>query len=79
MATARCKFQVQEVTHFGYGGRRVKLSTAYDEKLSKEDAAFCKATPSGEMTVTIDNPNVFDTFKPGAYVYVDVISIDGAA
>lgn len=70
--TARCKFTVEAVTHFAYGGREVKLTTAYDTALSQEDRAFSNATPNGSMTVTINNERVFDVFKPGAKVYVDV-------
>ena len=73
---ARCKFTVESVTHHAYGGRTVKLQTAYDQKLSEEDRAFCKATPSGSMEVVIQNEHVFDVFKPGAKVYVDVTPID---
>lgn len=65
MTTARCKFQVQSVTHMAYGGRTVKLQTQYDNTVP-EDRAFTKATPSGSMEITIDNPAVFDVFTPGA-------------
>ena len=70
--TARCKFTVEAVTHFAYGGREVKLAAHYDEPLSKEDRAFSNATPNGSMTLTIQNARVFDVFKPGSKVYVDV-------
>ena len=73
---ARCKFTVESVTHHAYGGRDVKLRTAYDEPLSKEDRAFSNATPTGSMEITIQNSKVFDVFKPGVKVYVDVIPIE---
>lgn len=73
---ARCKFVVESVTLHAYGSRSVKLATHYDEALSKEDRAFCKATPNGAMTVDITNPAVFDVFKPGTKVYVDVTPVD---
>lgn len=76
MITARCKFTVESVTHHAYGGRTVKLQTAYDQPLSQEDRAFSNATPSGHMEVNINNERVFDTFAPGKKVYVDVIPID---
>lgn len=72
MKTARCKFTVESVTHQAYGGRTVKLATHYDAALSKEDRAFSNATPSGSMTVEIQNRNVFDVFEPGKKVFVDV-------
>ena len=70
--TARCKFTVESVQDFGNNNRKMRLVTKYDEALSKEDQAFSKYTPSGNMEVTITNPNVFDIFKPGAVVYVDI-------
>lgn len=75
MITARCKFKVQDVTHHAYGGRTVKLSAQYDSSLP-EDRAFAKATPTGEMTVRIDNPVVFDVFEPGVEVYIDVTRVE---
>lgn len=76
MLTARCKFTVESVTHHAYGSREVKLATHYDQALSQEDRAFSNATPSGSMTVVIQNPKVFDVFKPGQKVYVDVTPVE---
>jgi hypothetical protein len=73
---ARCKFTVESVTHHAYGSRSVRLVTAYDEPLSKEDRAFSNATPNGKIEIDIQNPKVFDVFKPGAKVYVDVTPIE---
>lgn len=74
--TARCKFTVESVTEYAYGSRSVVLATHYDEALSKEDRAFSTATPSGKMEININNPKVFDIFRPGAKVYVDVTPIE---
>jgi hypothetical protein len=74
--TARCKFVVENVTHHACGGRTVKLATHYDESISKEDRAFSNATPNGSMTIDIQNERVFDVFKPGAKVYVDVTPVE---
>lgn len=76
VTTARCKFTVESVTLHAYGGRSVVLATHYDEALSKEDRAFSTATPTGKMTVDITNAKVFDVFRPGAKVYVDVTPIE---
>lgn len=73
---ARCKFTVESVTHHAYGSRTALLRTHYDEPLSKEDRAFSNATPNGTMTVDIQNAKVFDIFKPGAKVYVDVSLVE---
>lgn len=70
---ARCKFQVISVTDYGPNcSKKIRLETRYDSELAKEDRAFRKATPTGSMEVDIDNPNVFDIFSPGNYVYIDV-------
>lgn len=74
--TARCKFTVESVTHYAYGGRQVKLQAAYDTALSAEDRAFSNATPSGTMDIVIMNERVFDIFKPGAKVYVDITPVE---
>jgi len=74
--TARCKFSVLSVTDFGNNSKSVKLGTVYDEALSKEDRAFSKYTPSGSMEVSITNPNIFDIFKPGTYVYLDITPVE---
>ena len=70
--TARCKFRVKSVTIYSHHERVVDLEASYDEPLSKEDRAFAKYTPNGQMTVTITNPSVFDVFKPESYVYIDI-------
>jgi hypothetical protein len=74
--TARCKFIVSSVKHYGHGGREIEMSTAYDNALSQEDRAFSKATPQGKITLTVDNPGVFDVFQPGKAVYVDVTPVE---
>jgi len=77
----RCKFVVREVTAYtkntpetakaadAYFMRRVKLDAQYDDGLSKENASFARATPSGTIEFTWDNPNV--NFEPGDVLYVD--------
>lgn len=74
-ANARCKFRVTAVTDFGHS-RTVKLDTVYDTTIP-EDQAFTKATPYGAIEVNIANPAVYDLFKPGAQVYVDISPVEG--
>jgi hypothetical protein len=76
MHTARCKFTVESVTHHAYGAREVKLAAHYDQPLSQEDRAFSNATPTGSMTVLIQNEKVFDIFQPGRKVYVDITPVE---
>ena len=76
MKSTRCKFRCQSVEpqHEGDTGRTVVLTTQYDEALSKEDAAFSKATPSGEFKARIDNPAALAAmqFDVGKTYYLDI-------
>jgi hypothetical protein len=75
---ARCKFQVTSVTSFAHGAFDVVLDARYDKPLSEEDRAFSVSTPSGKLTATINNYALKDTFKPGAYFYLDLIPAEAA-
>jgi hypothetical protein len=74
----RAKFRVTEVTTSisNYGGaagtiesKRVKLSAVGDE----HNKTWSKWTPSGELTMTINNPAAFEQFKPGQCYFVDFV------
>ena len=78
------KFAVNTVEQQGYrdhasgkpkrSGEKVNLSVVYvdpkDRTEANENAAFWKATPSGQMWMQIDNPDAFGFFQPGEEVYV---------
>lgn len=64
-----CKFVCQSVEKFQGGNERVKLAAQYDQSLD-EDRRFSQASPSGEMTVSISNPNVIGWFEPGKAYYL---------
>jgi len=67
----RAKFQVSSVTnHAGWGGKTVVLSPQYDMAIP-EDQRYAKATPSGKIEMTIDNPPAADQLKLGEFFYVD--------
>lgn len=66
----RCKFQVSEVTKFSCPGERVKLFAVYGG--SQENESFAAATPSGEISIYVNNPAVIGKFQPGQYYYVDL-------
>lgn len=51
--------------------REITLSAQYDDGLSKENASFAKATPTGTITFQLDNPELAEAFKPGQVYYVD--------
>ena len=42
-----------------------------------EDTRFCESSPSGDMRVTINNPNLVGTFNPGEEYYIDLIPVKG--
>jgi len=57
----------------GIEGNAVKFRTVYegDEKKNPENARFTKATPWGEITLGIDNPDALSQFEKGKEYYVD--------
>lgn len=71
---ARCKFTVIDIQGdpASDSGATITLNTQYEEALSKEDVAFSKATPWGEMTFGLNNPALADFFKLGKAYYVDI-------
>jgi hypothetical protein len=72
MAT-RAKFVCNSVEDFGTS-KRVKLSAVYQfpgDGPPTEDDRFTKATPWGEITMTVDNPEASCQFIPGGRYYVD--------
>ena len=70
MAT-RAKFVCMSVEDYGVS-KKVKLAVVYAPDANGEDANFTKASPSGELWMTIDNPAASVQFKPGAKYYVDI-------
>lgn len=69
--TIRAKFQCQEENRSYWRGpdsRVVKFAAVYDPELP-EDQRFCKATPTGTLEMTVDNPSA--RFTLGAFYYLD--------
>lgn len=69
----RAKFRVTEVTFFGdhtdpKATKRYKLTAIYDNS-TPENERFTKATPFGELNMTVDNPDV--QMKSGDIYYLD--------
>lgn len=71
MARTRAKFQCLSVTDHGWN-KSVKMQVVYSRKEGEENYDFTKATPSGTMEMTIDNPHAAVQFKPQRYYYVDI-------
>lgn len=70
----RAKFRCMSETRKKWGPedshvtRSYEFMAVYDETLP-EDQRFAKATPSGSLTITVDNPAV--SFEPGKSYYLD--------
>lgn len=74
MAT-RAKFRCSSIEDYGVS-KKVKLNTVYAPDANGEDGGFTKATPNGELWMTIDNPNASCQFVPGKLYYVDISQAD---
>lgn len=67
------KFKCHSVTDFGGTSKQVHLTTVYSslaEEGYDENKLFTKYTPSGELKMTIDNPNASIQFTPGVEYYL---------
>ena len=73
MRTVRAKFLCTLVKYNGYGGKDVTLHAVYgtDDADNSENNQFSQATPSGTVTMTIDNPDAKGFFKEGTSYYLD--------
>lgn len=71
MQTVRAKFRCTSVERFtadGDGQVVYRFAAQYDDSIP-EDQRFTRYTPSGELRMTVDNPNV--NFQPGKQYYLD--------
>jgi len=70
--SVRAKMQLQEVTsvQWSAGTKILKFQTSYDPTIP-EDQRFTKATPSGQITMQVDNPAALEQLKLGEFYYVD--------
>jgi hypothetical protein len=74
MKTVRSKFQVVSVKEFAHGSKQAELTTRYSN--TPEDNQFAKATPNGNITITVDNPDTKDFLVPGKDYFVDFTPAD---
>lgn len=76
-ATVRAKFIVTSVTHYaGFKGAKVALTPVNPQhQETSENLAFWEATPNGEITMQITNPQTAEQFKPGDEYYVDFTKV----
>ena len=70
----RGKFRVTSLTFYAEPGptasRKVTLWAQHDDG-QPENTRYAKATPSGTIEMTIDNPPAAEVFTPGKVFYVD--------
>ena len=72
----RAKFTVGAFVPNIYGsGVSVMLNTLYDPEVP-EDQRFCTATPSGYMTMLVNNPVAIEALKIGKKFYVDFTEVE---
>lgn len=67
--TVRAKFRVSMVGATDYGQTLVKAHPVYGG--GPENNTYAKATPSGMLELTVDNPAVDGFFVPGREFYAD--------
>lgn len=75
--TVRAKFIVTSVTHYaGFKGAKVALTPVNPQhQETSENLAFWEATPNGEITMQITNPQAAERFQPGDEYYVDFTKV----
>jgi len=73
----RAKFKVVSVTqHTDYvAARTIKLAPVYDESIP-EDRRFAQATPSGELTMYVNNPAAIEALPLGKFFYLDFTPVE---
>lgn len=80
MANVRAKFRCSAVKHRKNTPnpdentvREFEFDALYDESVP-EDQRYAKYTPSGKLTITVDNPAI--DWKPGHYYYLDITPVE---
>lgn len=77
--SVRAKFRVSVIEDYGTS-KKIKLNVVYEGSLgpNDENKRFTKATPNGEIWMTVDNPYAADQFAPGDEWYVDFTKAEKA-
>lgn len=68
--SVRAKFRCDSKLPSG-DGHSIGLNVVYSEDIQSEDGRFTKYTPSGNITMHVDNPNAEVQFEVGKSYYVD--------
>lgn len=78
----RAKFRCTTEHHKRWGTEDSQVARSYEfmavyDPAVPEDQRYAKASPSGSLTIQVDNPAV--TFEPGRSYYLDFTPVDEAA
>lgn len=72
--SVRAKFRCNSITDFGGSSKTIAFMAIYAPDANGEDAGFTKATPWGEIKMSVDNPAAAVQFEIGKDYYVDFSS-----
>jgi len=74
----RAKFRVMSVTQDVYDSfaRTIKLAPQYDQTIP-EDQRFAEATPTGELSMYVNNPAAIAELELGRIFYLDFVPVEG--
>lgn len=72
-AKFRCASEIRKKWGPDAHTRSYEFTAMYDAE-TPEDQRYAKATPSGSLTIQVDNPAV--TFEPGKSYYLDFTPAD---
>lgn len=68
MEKVRGKFTCTKATKTPYG-TEISMWALYSE--NKEDNSYAQATPSGQLTMIVNNPSAEEFFVPGGKYFLD--------
>lgn len=67
----RAKFRVEAVQDIGEASKSVTLRAVYSDDKESANYSWSKWTPSGELRMSITNPDAFNQFELGAEYFLD--------
>lgn len=81
MATTRLKMVVNTVKRSAAQDgsiqqEEITLSAVYSDKEGAPNKLWSKWTPSGNLSFTVSNENVFGKILPGQFFFVDLVQCD---
>lgn len=74
-ATIRAKFKVTEVKYSAssYDGPVESMQVTLSAVSGERNKSWSKWTPSGALTMYINNPACFDKLKAGEHYFIDLV------